>query len=70
MLCRSKLEQQVKQLGVQAPVLLRLAFHDAGTYSAAEANGGPNGSIRFELQRPENQGAPMRAAQHEQLLSL
>ena len=38
-------------------MLLRLAFHDAGTFSLAEGNGGANGSIRLELQRPENQGA-------------
>lgn len=40
----------------KAPVLLRLAFHDAGTYDAASNTGGANGSIRFELDRPENGG--------------
>jgi L-ascorbate peroxidase len=40
----------------KAPVMLRLVFHDAGTYLAAEKNGGVNGSIRFELDRPENFG--------------
>lgn len=40
----------------KAPVLLRLAFHDAGTYDAATDTGGANGSIRFELSRPENGG--------------
>jgi len=40
----------------KAPVMLRLVFHDAGTYLSAEKNGGVNGSIRFELDRPENFG--------------
>lgn len=41
---------------MQAPVLLRLAFHDAGTYSASKGQGGANASVRFELKRPENSG--------------
>eukprot|EP00878_Enallax_costatus_P007044 GHUV01007382.1.p1 GENE.GHUV01007382.1~~GHUV01007382.1.p1 ORF type:complete len:195 (+),score=51.74 GHUV01007382.1:153-737(+) len=40
----------------KAPVILRLAYHDAGTYSAAAGNGGANASIQFELDRPENTG--------------
>jgi L-ascorbate peroxidase len=36
--------------------MLRLAFHDAGTYSVAKRDGGANGSLRFELDRPENKG--------------
>eukprot|EP01025_Chloroclados_australasicus_P030097 TRINITY_DN3014_c2_g1_i2.p1 TRINITY_DN3014_c2_g1~~TRINITY_DN3014_c2_g1_i2.p1 ORF type:complete len:218 (-),score=25.80 TRINITY_DN3014_c2_g1_i2:218-871(-) len=36
--------------------MLRLAFHDAGTYSSIDNSGGPNGSIQFELDRPENFG--------------
>lgn len=40
----------------QAPVLLRLAFHDAGTFSASQGQGGANASVRFELKRPENSG--------------
>ncbi|KAG7671273.1 putative L-ascorbate peroxidase 6 [Nannochloris sp. 'desiccata'] len=40
----------------KAPVMLRLVFHDAGTYLSAAGNGGLNGSIRFELDRPENFG--------------
>ena len=40
----------------KAPVLLRLVFHDAGTYDAATTRGGPNGSVRFELERPESKG--------------
>ena len=42
--------------GWQAPVLLRLVFHDAGTFLQAAGNGGANASIRFELSRPENSG--------------
>lgn len=42
--------------GSQAPVLLRLVFHDSGTYSEEARNGGANASVRFELKRPENSG--------------
>jgi len=41
------------------PVVLRLAFHDAGTFDKSEGDGGANGSIQFELdkkERPENFG--------------
>lgn len=31
-----------------APIMLRLAWHDAGTYCAKTKTGGPNGSIRNE----------------------
>lgn len=31
-----------------APIMLRLAWHDAGTYDAETKTGGPNGSIRNE----------------------
>ncbi|XP_043696839.1 L-ascorbate peroxidase 3-like [Telopea speciosissima] len=31
-----------------APIMLRLAWHDAGTYDAKTNTGGPNGSIRSE----------------------
>jgi L-ascorbate peroxidase len=40
----------------KAPVMLRLVFHDAGTYLSATRNGGVNASIQFELDRPENFG--------------
>lgn len=39
-----------------APIVLRLAFHDAGTYDANAKTGGPNGSIRNELSNPPNNG--------------
>lgn len=41
---------------MQAPVLLRLAFHDSGTFSQTARSGGANASVRFELKRPENTG--------------
>ena len=41
---------------LQAPVVLRLVFHDSGTYNAAANNGGANASIQHELERPENFG--------------
>lgn len=40
----------------KAPVLLRLVFHDAGTFCASSGDGGLNASIRLELDRPENFG--------------
>ncbi len=44
--------------GQKAPLFLRLAYHDAGTYSKSKNCGGANGSIRFEeeLKRKENAG--------------
>lgn len=41
---------------VKAPVLLRQVFHDSGTYNIADSSGGPNASVQFELDRPENRG--------------
>ncbi|QDZ17867.1 heme peroxidase [Chloropicon primus] len=40
----------------KAPALLRLVFHDAGTYERSTGRGGSNGSVRFELDRPESRG--------------
>ena len=37
-------------------VLVRMAFHDAGTWDGAKGTGGANGSILRELERPENGG--------------
>ncbi|XP_030535913.1 L-ascorbate peroxidase 3 [Rhodamnia argentea] len=41
-----------------APIMLRLAWHDAGTYDARTKTGGPNGSIRneSELKHGSNNG--------------
>ncbi len=40
----------------KAPVMLRLVFHDGATYRAASKDGGVNGSIQYELDRPESFG--------------
>lgn len=40
----------------KAAGMLRLSFHDAGTFSVAKHTGGMNGSIVHELGRPENSG--------------
>ena len=41
---------------LQAPVLLRLAFHDAATHEVAAGDGGANASVQYEFSRPENMG--------------
>ncbi len=54
---RAAIERGLSQVTKgKAPVLLRLVFHDAGTFDEAAKTGGPNGSIRFELGRPESRG--------------
>ena len=35
------------------PVFLRMSFHDAGTYNAADGTGGANASIFHEHGKPE-----------------
>ncbi|KAI3687719.1 hypothetical protein L1987_81421 [Smallanthus sonchifolius] len=40
----------------KAAGVLRLVFHDAGTYEMDDDSGGMNGSVSFELDRPENKG--------------
>nr|XP_023922853.1 putative L-ascorbate peroxidase 6 isoform X2 [Quercus suber] len=40
----------------KAAGVLRLVFHDAGTFDMDENSGGTNGSIVYELERPENAG--------------
>ncbi|GMY29299.1 putative L-ascorbate peroxidase 6 [Fagus crenata] len=47
----SKVLSTAKSAGV-----LRLVFHDAGTFDLDENSGGMNGSIVYELDRPENAG--------------
>ncbi|KAK9670636.1 hypothetical protein RND81_13G214500 [Saponaria officinalis] len=39
-----------------APIMLRLAWHDAGTYDVKTKTGGPNGSIKYELNHFANKG--------------
>ncbi|BBG95513.1 ascorbate peroxidase 6 [Prunus dulcis] len=38
----------------KAAGVLRLVFHDAGTFQVDENSGGMNGSVIYELDRPEN----------------
>ena len=45
---------------MQTPILLRLAFHDAGTYNVADGSGGPNASLRYELSRVHNRASVRR----------
>ncbi|KOM41994.1 hypothetical protein LR48_Vigan04g219200 [Vigna angularis] len=40
----------------KAAGVLRLVFHDAGTFDINDNSGGMNGSIVYELERPENAG--------------
>ncbi|KAF3447113.1 hypothetical protein FNV43_RR12293 [Rhamnella rubrinervis] len=40
----------------RAAGVLRLVFHDAGTFETNKDSGGMNGSIIYELDRPENAG--------------
>ncbi|KAK2979120.1 hypothetical protein RJ640_021123 [Escallonia rubra] len=40
----------------KAAGVLRLVFHDAGTFTTDDNSGGMNGSIVYELDRPENGG--------------
>ncbi|EOA18535.1 hypothetical protein CARUB_v10007089mg [Capsella rubella] len=40
----------------KAAGVLRLVFHDAGTFELEDNSGGINGSIAYELERPENTG--------------
>ncbi|WVZ92205.1 hypothetical protein U9M48_038288 [Paspalum notatum var. saurae] len=40
----------------KAAGVLRLVFHDAGTFDISEKSGGMNGSIIYEIDRPENTG--------------
>eukprot|EP00232_Nephroselmis_pyriformis_P025959 CAMPEP_0182859256 /NCGR_PEP_ID=MMETSP0034_2-20130328/4181_1 /TAXON_ID=156128 /ORGANISM="Nephroselmis pyriformis, Strain CCMP717" /LENGTH=336 /DNA_ID=CAMNT_0024990827 /DNA_START=108 /DNA_END=1114 /DNA_ORIENTATION=+ len=44
------------------PLMLRLAWHDAGTYSKWDKTGGANGSIRFPPEREHPANAGLRGA--------
>ncbi|KAL5697975.1 L-ascorbate peroxidase [Ranunculus cassubicifolius] len=54
----STIQEGVKKVLTKqkAAGLLRLVFHDAGTFDATDNSGGMNGSIVYELERPENAG--------------
>ncbi|CAH9064922.1 unnamed protein product [Cuscuta europaea] len=45
-----------------APLMLRLAWHDAGTYDAKTKTGGPNGSIRNETEYKHSANAGLKTA--------
>ncbi|KAG6518865.1 hypothetical protein ZIOFF_022346 [Zingiber officinale] len=45
-----------------APIILRLAWHDAGTYDAKTKSGGPNGSIRLEEEYSHRANAGLKIA--------
>lgn len=54
---RAALGKLVQEKGC-APILVRLAWHDAGTYDKNSNTGGPNGSIKFnpEMSHGDNNG--------------
>nr|AEO78932.1 ascorbate peroxidase [Brassica oleracea var. italica] len=45
-----------------APIMLRLAWHDAGTYDAQSKTGGPNGSIRNEKEYTHGANSGLKIA--------
>ncbi|XP_062186300.1 probable L-ascorbate peroxidase 3, peroxisomal [Phragmites australis] len=45
-----------------APIMLRLAWHDAGTYDAKTKTGGPNGSVRFPVEYNHAANAGLKIA--------
>ncbi|XP_028765666.1 L-ascorbate peroxidase 3 [Neltuma alba] len=45
-----------------APIMLRLAWHDAGTYDAKTKTGGPNGSIRNEEEYSHGSNSGLKKA--------
>ncbi|BBM98305.1 protein MpAPX4 [Marchantia polymorpha subsp. ruderalis] len=53
---KEKLRVAVKDNQALVPDLMRLALNDALTFDKETKTGGSNGSILFELERPENRG--------------
>ncbi|KAG6547049.1 hypothetical protein Mapa_011666 [Marchantia paleacea] len=53
---KEKLRVAVKDNQALVPDLMRLALNDALTFNKESKTGGSNGSIIFELERPENRG--------------
>eukprot|EP00043_Microstomoeca_roanoka_P012450 m.120540 g.120540 ORF g.120540 m.120540 type:complete len:302 (+) comp15497_c0_seq4:465-1370(+) len=51
------------------PIMVRLAWHDAGTYDKATKTGGPNGSVRFqeETVHAANAGLPWAVEKMEEI---
>lgn len=49
---RSALSELVKEKNC-GPILIRLAWHDAGTYSKKTNTGGPRGCMRFAGEKSE-----------------
>ncbi|XP_022867846.1 putative L-ascorbate peroxidase 6 isoform X2 [Olea europaea var. sylvestris] len=54
----SLLHEEIRKVlsKAKAAGLLRLVFHDAGTFDKDDKTGGMNGSVVYELERPENAG--------------
>ncbi|PXF43557.1 L-ascorbate peroxidase 3, peroxisomal [Gracilariopsis chorda] len=44
------------------PIMVRLAWHDAGTYNATEKTGGANGSIRFNPEKSHGANSGLNIA--------
>ena len=53
-----------------AGAVLRVAFHDAGTYNATAKTGGADGSIQFELAQAANAGVNVGFALVQQIQAL
>lgn len=53
---KQKLRNAILQDVTVAPGLIQLAINDALGYDASTDDGGPDGSIQFEMNRVENQG--------------
>jgi L-ascorbate peroxidase len=53
---KNKLREGIAANTALIPDILRLALNDAMTYEKESKSGGSNGSVRLELNRPENKG--------------